>query len=71
MKPDIKSRKFHETNDCIAMEFILKREGSRANDSHIPIIRRLITIGEHFVFLMCFFCQKCEKLNVLNDQLEV
>ncbi|XP_070508958.1 uncharacterized protein hog [Chironomus tepperi] len=45
MKNEVKSRKFCETDDYITMEYFLKREGSRTNDSHIPIIRRLITIG--------------------------
>ena len=46
MKNEVKSRKFCETDDYITMEYLLKREGSRLNDSHIPIIRKLITIGE-------------------------
>ncbi|CAG9812315.1 unnamed protein product [Chironomus riparius] len=45
LKNEVKSRKFCDTDDYITMEYLLKREGSRLNDSHIPIIRRLITIG--------------------------
>lgn len=46
MKNEVKSRKFCETDDYITMEYFLKREGFRLYDSHIPIIRRLITFGE-------------------------
>lgn len=55
-KNEVKSRKFCETDDYITMEYLLKREGCRLNDSHIPIIRRLITIGEfYFLFFFKFF----------------
>lgn len=59
MKTDTtdKSRKFCNTNDCITMEYLLKREGFRTNDSHIPIIRRLITIGEFFPTI--WTCDDC------------
>ena len=41
----IKPQKFWETNDCIPLEYFLKREGS-SKESRIPIIRECMTIGE-------------------------